>query len=256
MSQKPTIVFVPGAWHHADTWKKVSTILEAQEYKCVRMTLPSTLGSPDTTFSEDIQSVRDVIKAETTEGRDVVVAVHSYGGAVGESALKGFTKPKANDPSPDNSSGHVIGLIIMASGFLPTGACFTDGFEEPPPIWKFNRETGFCDITVEPRELFYHDLPEDEGKYWVGRLLKQSLKALETDREHGYAGWKEVPVVYLATKEDKALPYQAQLMFVQMAKDDGADVTLRELETSHSPMLSKPQETADIVAEAVAAFLA
>jgi len=41
-------------------------------------------------------------------------------------------------------------------------------------------------------------------------------------------------------------------MLVQMAKDAGADVTLREVDSSHSPMLSKPQETADFIMEAAA----
>ena len=256
MSQKPTIVFVAGASHLAETWNKLTSILEAQDYKCVCVTLPSTLGSRDTTFAEDIQSVRDAIEPETAQGRDVVLVVHSYGGAVSESALKGLTKPKTNDPSSDNnSSGHVVGLIMMASGFVVTGSCFLDGFDgKPPPIWNVNTETGFLELTVEPRELFYHDLPEEEGKYWVEKLQKQALQPLAKGGEHYYAGWMDLPVWYLSTKEDKALPVQAQGMFVQSAKDAGADITVREIDTSHSPMLSKPKETADFVIEAVAAF--
>ena len=57
--------------------------------------------------------------------------------------------------------------------------------------------------------------------------------------EHAYAGWIDVPVWYLSTMEDRALPVQAQRMFVQCAKDAGADVTVREVESSHSPMLSR-----------------
>ncbi len=112
-----------------------------------------------------------------------------------------------------------------------------------------------CVIIVEPRQLFYHDLPEEEGNYWVARLEKQSLKALMEGGENAYAGWMDVPVWYLATTEDKALPIQAQRMFVQNAKDAGADVTIREIESSHSPMLSRPKETADFILEAVASFV-
>jgi pimeloyl-ACP methyl ester carboxylesterase len=72
--------------------------------------------------------------------------------------------------------------------------------------------------------------------------------------EHSYSDWMDVPVWYLATTEDKALPVQAQRMFVQSAKDAGADVTLREVASSHSPMLSKPKETVDFILEAVAYF--
>jgi hypothetical protein len=103
--------------------------------------------------------------------------------------------------------------------------------------------------------LFYHDLPVEEGNYWVGKLQKHSSKALAEGEEHAYAGWKDVPVWYLATIEDKGLPFEAQRYFVQAAKDGGADVTLREVASSHSPMLSKPKETVDFILEAVAYFL-
>ena len=51
------------------------------------------------------------------------------------------------------------------------------------------------------------------------------------------------------------MPIELQRMSVQMARDAGADVTVREFVTSHSPMLSKPEETAQFILEAVAAFL-
>ena len=86
MTQKPSLVFVPGAWHRAETWNKVTNLLTAQGYKCIAVTLPSTLSSPTTTFLEDVTAVRKAITAETVQGRDVVVVVHSYGGAVGGSA--------------------------------------------------------------------------------------------------------------------------------------------------------------------------
>jgi hypothetical protein len=144
---------------------------------------------------------------------------------------------------------------MVASGSTPTGVSFLDGLGgKPPPSWKADTETGFATIVVEARELFYHDLPEEEGNYWVSKIQKQSLEALARGGEHAYAGWMDVPVWYLATTEDKAFPVEAQRYFVQVAKVSGADVTLREIESSHSAMLSKPRETADFILEAVASF--
>ena len=54
--------------------------------------------------------------------------------------------------------------------------------------------------------------------------------------------------------EDKALPVEAQRMFVQMAQAQGGDVTLREVQAGHAAMLSKPKECADFVIEAAEAF--
>lgn len=253
MSNYPTLIFIPGAWHTIETWDKVTSLLAAQQIKCVPVTLPSTKGDVSTTLGDDVQVVRDAITAQTTEGRNVVVVAHSYGGAVGQSAIKGFTLPKGENPS--SKSGHVIGLAFMASGFGQTGVSFIDLLGgKPPPFWRAD-PSGFAIITGPARELFYHDLPEEEGDYWVKKLQKQALKPLMEGGEHFYAGWRDVPLWYLATTDDKTYPTQVQSMVVQMANDDGGNITWREVESSHSPMLSKPEETAKFLLEAVAALV-
>ncbi len=72
-----------------ETWNKVVPPLEAHGFTCVLVTLPSTLSDSTTTFNEDITAVRTAILSETKRGHDVVVVMHSYGGAVGVSAIKG-----------------------------------------------------------------------------------------------------------------------------------------------------------------------
>ena len=123
-----------------------------------------------------------------------------------------------------------------------------------PPFWKADVESGFAVLQLERRETFYHNLSIEEGSYWVSKLKKESVKALAEGGKHTYAGWQDDPVWYLAATDDKALPVEAQRMIVQMAKDAGTDVTLREIETSHSPMLSQPRQTVDFIIEAVKAF--
>ena len=255
MTSKPTLILVPGAWHSPSTWVKVATLLEQQDFKCVPVTLPSTTGNVSATLGDDVKAVRDAIQGETSKGRDVVVVAHSYGGAVGQSAIKGLTRPKIGHADPLPPTGHVIGLAMIASGFGQTGTSFIDGVGgSPPPSWRTD-PSGFAVIVAPPRELFYHDLPVEEGDYWVSKLEKQALKALMEGGEFSYAGWRDVPVWLLATTEDKALPVQVVYMMVEMAKKEGADVTLREVASSHSPMLSKPKETEEFILEAVAAFV-
>lgn len=252
MSPNPTLVFVHGAWHRASTWNKVTSILEPKEYKCVSVSLPSCSGNPSATLKNDVDVVRNTIIAETTEGRDVVVVTHSYGGLVGASAVKDLTRQRG-----DTTQGHVMGLAMISTGFCVTGLSFMGvSGGKPPPFWVVDEETGFAVLTADTRELFYHDLPEDEGNAWVSKLQSQSLKSLFEGGEHVYSGWKDVPSWFLATVEDKALPVQAQHYFVQVAKDAGGVVTMREVASSHSPMLSKPEETVDFILGAVKDFLA
>lgn len=257
MSHKPTLVFVPGAWHGPEVWNKVSSELEAQQYRCVRVALPSTLSDPSATFGDDVNAVRDAIVAETTRGCDVVVVEHSYGGQVGNSAVRGLARKTqdASSSSAKGASGHVVGIAMMATGFTITGLSFIDGLGgKPPPTWAVDADTGFAEIVVDARQMLYHDLPPEEGARWVSSLRKQALKALMEGGEHAYSGWRDVPVWYLATTDDQALPVQAQRAFVQGAKEAGADVTLREVASSHSPMLSRPKGTAGFIREAVAYF--
>jgi pimeloyl-ACP methyl ester carboxylesterase len=208
-------------------------------------------------FPVDVKTVRDAIAAETTQGRDVVVVVHSYGGMVGQSAIKGLSRPKEqNSDSSASPSGHAIGLAMMATGFCQTGMSFLDvSGGKPPPFWKID-PSGFAVLTVDTRELFYHDLPEAEGNLWVSKLRPHSLKSLSEGGEHAYSGWRDVPVWLLETTDDRGLPLQAQQIMVAMVRGAGEDVTVREIDSSHSPMLSKPRETAEFIDEAARAFTA
>ena len=256
MSHEPTLIFVPGAWHLPSTWDKLTYLLETRQYTCVTVSLPTAAADPSASFSDDYGAVRDAIVAETTQAHNVVLIAHSYGGQVANSAIKGLTRPKQESTSStDDKSGHVTGLILLASGFTLAGYSFLDGLGgNPPPSWTINNDTGYAEIVVDPRQLFYHDLPEEEGAQCASKLTRQSVKAMSEGAEYTYAGWMDVPVWYLATVNDQALPIAAQRMFVQMAKDAGGDITVKEVDSSHSPMLSKPEETAQFVLEAINAF--
>jgi len=251
MSSKPTIVFVPGAWHSASCYDKVITLL-SPTYKCVAVSLPTTDGTNTKSFIDDVTAVRNAILAETTAGHDIVVIAHSYGGQVANSSFKGLAK--STSTPLEAGKGHVIGQILLASGFAITGLGFLEAAGgKPPPSWIADEESGFATLVADPKEMFYHDLPSEEGDYWVSKLTKQSLKALSEGGEHVYSGWKDVPNWFIATTEDKAFPIEVQRFFATDAKTTG-DVTWRELKSGHSVMLALPEETAAIVKEAVAAF--
>jgi pimeloyl-ACP methyl ester carboxylesterase len=259
MSTKPTLIFVAGAWHSTETWSKVIKLLEAEGYKCIPVGLPTTTGDASVSFGDDFKAVREAIIGETSQKRNVVLVLHSYGGAVGQSAVRDLTRPKqATDSassSTDKQSGYVIGLVMTGSGFGRTGKTFIDNLDGiTPPSWTF-APSGFATLNSSPRELFYHDLPEEEAEYWVNKLLPQSSKSMTEGAEYTYSGWLDVPVWYLMTVEDRALPIEVQRTMGQAVRDAGAKITMREVESSHSPMLSKPKETAETILEAVASFV-
>ncbi|KAK0106340.1 hypothetical protein ONS96_003976 [Cadophora gregata f. sp. sojae] len=267
-SRRPTFVFVPGAWHKPSCWSKVTALLNTHGYKSLTPTLPSTLGDASATFKDDLLAVREAITSETTQGRDVVVVVWSYGSLPGASAIRGLTKKPSHldvskgagdttESSLKNGQGHVIGLCLIATGFCATGTSFlgsTGG--SPPPFWKIS-DSGFAEFTLDDegvRELFYHDLPVEEGREWVAEVTRQSVRALRDGGEDVYAGWRDVDCWFLGTREDRGLPFEVQGMVVEMAREQGGSVVMREVGSGHAPMLSRPEETVEFLLEAVGAF--
>lgn len=252
MSNLPTLIFVPGSWHKPTCYDPIIKLLKPK-FKCIAVTLPSTSGNPAASFKDDLDAARLAISSDIAAGHNVVVVAHSYGGLVGNSAVKGFTRNPKDQAQP--SKGYVIGIILIASGYSLTGLAFMDPFfGHPPPTWRANNDTGYAEFVTPPRELFYHDLPEKEAEYWVSQLKTQSLKALFEGAEYTYAGWQDVPSWYIGTVEDRGLPVLAQRMTVGMAREMGGNVEHRELQTSHSPFLSQPEATVKIMLEAVKAF--
>ncbi|KAF2997829.1 hypothetical protein E8E13_001045 [Curvularia kusanoi] len=181
MSGSPTLVFTPGAWHRPTCYIKVIKALQEQcGIKCISFSLPSTSGDPKATFKNDLDAARTAISSETTQGHDVVLVAHSYGGMVANSAIKGFAEPRLDD-----THGRIVGLVLIASGFTLTGLSFMDPFLHiPPPSWRANRDTGFAEFVMPPRQLFYHDLLAEEAEEWVAQLKPQSLEALFKGGEH------------------------------------------------------------------------
>jgi pimeloyl-ACP methyl ester carboxylesterase len=81
-----------------------------------------------------------------------------------------------------------------------------------------------------------------------------ALMAATDGYETTYEGWREVPVWFVLTLEDRAMPVQAQRMLSKRAKKEGADVTVREIDSGHFAMLSKPDELVDFLLQAFKAF--
>ena len=255
MSTNPTLVFIPGGWHTAAVWDKVIHVLEPQGYTCIAINLPSCSSNPSATFKDDIQAVRTAILSETNDkNHNVVLVAWSYGGQVANSAVKGLTSPSPTTTT--ESHGCILGLALIASGFTQTGVGFLEATGGvPPPFFALNSTTGFADLTADATELFYHDLPLLDATQRQSQLTNLSLKALAEGGEHAYAGWKELPVWFLIPTGDRALPAEVQREFVKSAREQGGDVTVREMDGGHAVMLSRAEEVVEFLDEAVDAFV-
>lgn len=116
--KKPTILFIPGAWHRASCWDLVRAALHEKGFQTAAIELP--LNNPtelsDDAFARDV----DAIRAEhgrliDEEGREVVQVMHSYSGCPGSEALKGRAKKEEGE----KGGGGVVGLMYCAAFMLP-----------------------------------------------------------------------------------------------------------------------------------------
>lgn len=103
----------------------------------------------------------------------------------------------------------------------------------------------------DPIPVFYNDAAPDLAAKAASTLLPMPVQAFTSPAQH--EGWAEFPVTYVVCAKDNAIPVADQLEMVEICcnragRTGGAaaveDVTLQ---SSHSPMLSMPVETATVI---------
>ena len=255
----PTLIIIHAAWHSPGSFNKIVPLLEAKGHTCIVPQMasapaPDDPAPPVDSNEADIQTIRQLILAKTSTGNDVVLIGHSSGGVITCSAIK--------DLVPSQHAGKVLGLIEISAFLVPTDSSivtFIKCLQEPPTeAWSAPDETfQWVNLTDENptgiAQRFYHDIPLAEAEQYVGGLRKQALRSMTVERG-SYGGWKDVPVWYLLCTKDRAMLPSRQRRMVQLAREAGADITIREIDSSHSPFISRPEETVAFVCEAVNAF--
>lgn len=198
-----------------------------------------------------------------------------YGGVSASGAAHGLSK--VSRAKAGKGSG-VLGIVYIAGFLIPTGLNM-DGMIGPPPYLvpnqvsaafsfshfpifprsslvnycTFQPSPGLCE-TNSPAEVFYHDLDSDAAATMVQALEPQALGAFVTDAPP--TAWQEPEydgrLAYVRTTEDRAVP-----SFVQdvMMKKSQAKWLVKDIETSHSPFLSRPKELTGLILDCVDTFL-
>ena len=118
---KPTIVLIPGAWHSGSCFSQLTAALNAAGYSTRTPTLPGVASPNQSTITQhdDVAYIRnEVLLPLLAEGKDVLLAMHSYGGAPGSAASKGLSK-KEREGKGEKSG--IIGQVFIASFVLPEG---------------------------------------------------------------------------------------------------------------------------------------
>lgn len=188
----------------------------------------------------DIAVVRNAIKAELDQGLDVVVVPHSYGGMPTISALVDL------GPVARSQAGHqtsVIAIAGISTFILPAGMPINQNQSKNGGITEVRGNVMCAKESPGPVEAFYHDLPKAEGEKWAA-LLKPATSLPAMMQPSKYTAYEDIPVHFLLCTDDRANPVEVQRLVVdRIQQNEKAKLQVTELHCSHSPFLSRVEET-------------
>ena len=237
-SSKPTIVLVTGAWHKPNMYSSLISDLETAGYPVIAPALPSVGGTCDS-FDEDVALVHDLVAGEVNQGRAVVVLMHSYGGMVGGAAVKGLGSHEISN------GGGVTRLIYLTAFAMDEGISLWNALNNQPLPW-FGDANPKQWSANNATEICYNDVDPQIAAELETRLELQAKGVFLSKQT--YAAWKYIDSTYVVCDKDNAIPKAAQ---EGMASQPGGKFTVEHLDASHSPWLSMPKETLDVVRKAI-----
>jgi pimeloyl-ACP methyl ester carboxylesterase len=218
------IVFVHGAFADGSSWAKVIPILEAKGYNV------TAVQNPLTSFTDDVAATNRALALQTGP---VILVGHSWGGVVITEA--------GMDPK-------VVGLVYVAAFAPDAGEVVSDiGKPYPPPpalAAPIVDKQGFMSLSTDAFvKHFALDLPPAEAR--VLAAAQGPIIASAFGTKVSAVAWKTKPSWYIVSKRDQAIAPDEERFFAKRMK-----ATTTELNTSHVPMLSKPQDVAAVILDA------
>jgi pimeloyl-ACP methyl ester carboxylesterase len=224
--RKPSIVFCHGIWADGSCFSKVISALQADGHEVI--SVQYGLDS----FDEDLAAVKRTLNRV---GSPVILVGHSYGGAT---------------ITASGVDQRVAGLVYIAAVAPDVGETVQDQLDKYPTdiFTRVEVADGRAWMLPNGVEYFAGDLSQEEQRLvWathyapVADLFKQQ-KLTSTP-------WKSKPSWFIVAKNDHTVHPDLQRF---LAKRMGA--TTIETDSSHVPMLSKPEVVIDVIRKAAKAL--
>ncbi len=225
-----TVVLVHGAWADASSWRRVIPLLHRDGIAVV------AVQNPTTSLAADVAATRQAIHA--VDG-PVVLVGHSWGGTVITEAghdpkVKALVYVAAFAPDAGQSTGDQAGAHPAPPG-LGGVAPFGDGY------LKMGVDSWINNVA--------QDLPEEDARVLA---VTQTPLALTTFTDKvSTPAWTSRPNWYAISTRDRAVSVELQRELAVRLKAQTV-----ELDASHMSLLSRPEEVAALIRDAVAAVSA
>jgi pimeloyl-ACP methyl ester carboxylesterase len=219
-----TAVLVHGGWHSASCWDLVRAELAADGIKSVAPQLPMT-----STLDVDAAVVRETL--DRLED-DAVVLAHSWGGS----------------PVTLGASGapNVRHLIYLAAFMIEAGRPSSVDMRLLPPMDSVRIGPEVAVVNPEfAFAAFYHDCAPAVAAQCTAQLRPFACRGWDLVETSAAPAWRLYPTTYVVCARDRAMNPDDQRAMAANAGD------VVELDTSHSPFLSRPRQVADVIAERI-----
>jgi pimeloyl-ACP methyl ester carboxylesterase len=217
----PTIVLVHGAFADGSSWEKVIPLLQARGLKVV------AVQNPLTSLADDVAAAKRVID---TQPGPVVLVGHSWAGTV-------ITQAGASDK---------VQALVYIAAFAPDVGQSTGelGKPYPPPPGLATARPDAVGFLYLPTENVIKDFVPDQPVE-IARIIDVvqgpiAVKAFED--KVTVAAWRTKPSYFVVAEKDRMIQPDLERA---MAKKIHAATT--SLPSGHVPMLSKPQEVANVI---------
>ncbi|WP_299476432.1 alpha/beta hydrolase [uncultured Roseibium sp.] len=220
-----SVVLVHGAFADGSSWNKVTPLLEAAGLNVIAVQNPLDSLAGDVAFTN-----RAIERAEGP----VVLVGHSWGGMV-------ITEAGGHDK--------VSSLVYVAAYAPDAGQSLGEAAElekfPAPGIGALQQDAqGYFFLPKEATaQYFAQDLPKQETDLIAASQGLLNSKALGEPVSN--VAWQDKPSFYAIAGDDHMTPTELQRQF---AEKIGA--VSREVDASHSVMVSQPEFVADLIIEA------
>ncbi|KAJ6514177.1 Alpha/beta hydrolase fold-1 [Mycena vitilis] len=247
---KPTIIIIPASFSPISLYTAVISDLRAHGYPVHGIEL-ETVGRREKApgMYDDAVKVASVVTRLADEGKDVVLAPHSYGGVVACEASKGLAKSLREK---DGKQGGIIRIVFVSAVVPQEGQSLLDVLAGEE-VNSTNVELQGEYLVLDPprtAQASYSELAPEEGLSWASRMSEHGVASM--GQKITYAAYKDIPVSYLFCEEDKGVLPSVQNKIIAGMESvmGGRSVDRHLVRVGHHINVTKPKVMAAVIRKA------